>query len=430
MSDGSNIKILLVDDIPETRESIKKLLAFEPDFTVVGTASNGREGVEQAKQLRPDIVIMDINMPDMDGLEAAGLITKAVPATGVIMMSVQNDADYMRRAMLAGARNFLAKPVQMDELYSTIRNVYQQYESIRRQLELMKNQTYLVQESTTKESEGARAGHLIVVYSPQGGCGRTTIATNLASALMKEGIKVLLVDASIQFGDVSAFLNIQSQSTLIDLVESVDDLDTDLFDNIVATHDSGLKVLVAPHRPEQAELVKTNPGSVGKIVDAIRGNYDFVVVDTATSFDDVLLPILDKATRIVLVVTPTLPAMKNIRSVLELFDQLEYQKSKIILTLNRATDPGKKGAGLSAERIQAWLKHPVKVQFPVVDERYLLSAVNKGVPIIAAERDHNKPPVKQILELADLLYRDLMGEAEEEQPDSRKESRSPFRFGR
>src|SRR5690349_1691840 len=125
------IKIILVDDIAETRESIKKLLAFEQDFKVVGTAGNGREGVAIAKELRPDIIIMDINMPDMDGLEAAGLITKAVPTAGVIMMSVQDDADYMQKAMLAGARFFLTKPVGMDQLYSTIRSVYAQYEPIR-----------------------------------------------------------------------------------------------------------------------------------------------------------------------------------------------------------------------------------------------------------------------------------------------------------
>ena len=113
MAQGDEIKILLVDDIAETRESIKKLLAFESDFKVVGSASNGREGVELAKELRPDIIIMDINMPDMDGLEAASLVTKAVPTAGVIMMSVQNDSDYLNKAMLAGARFFLSKPVNI-----------------------------------------------------------------------------------------------------------------------------------------------------------------------------------------------------------------------------------------------------------------------------------------------------------------------------
>ncbi|RMG88981.1 MAG: DNA-binding response regulator, partial [Chloroflexi bacterium] len=154
------ITILLVDDIPETRENIKKLLAFEPDFKVVGAAANGREGVEMAKELRPDIIIMDINMPDMDGLQAANLITKAVPTAGVIMMSVQTDTDYIRKAMLAGARNFLAKPVNMDELYETVRNVYDQYEPIRQQMSQMSEM--ILDTSKKVRGEGERAGHIIV----------------------------------------------------------------------------------------------------------------------------------------------------------------------------------------------------------------------------------------------------------------------------
>ena len=122
-----------MDDIPEARENIKKLLAFEPDFKVIGTAGTGREGVDMAKEYQPDIIIMDINMPDMDGLQATDIIKKTVPMCAVIIMSVQNDTDYMRCAMLAGARDFLAKPINMDELYNTIRTVYRNTEDVRRQ---------------------------------------------------------------------------------------------------------------------------------------------------------------------------------------------------------------------------------------------------------------------------------------------------------
>jgi pilus assembly protein CpaE len=114
--EGEVINILLVDDIPDTLENIKKLISFEPDMAVVGTARTGSEGVAMAKKLRPNIIIMDINMPDMDGIQATTLITESLPTAAVIMMSVQNDPDYMRRAMLAGARNFLTKPIKMDEL--------------------------------------------------------------------------------------------------------------------------------------------------------------------------------------------------------------------------------------------------------------------------------------------------------------------------
>jgi pilus assembly protein CpaE len=422
-----SISILLVDDIAEARENVKKLLAFEQDFKVIGSASNGREAVQQAKELKPDIIIMDINMPDMDGLEAASLINKGVPTAGVIMMSVQNDQDYMRRAMMAGARYFLTKPPDMDELYSTIRSVYQQYEPIRLQMEYMGDR---VIEPTGASGDGDRAGHIIVVYSPQGGVGCTTIATNIASALMKEGIKVLLVDSDLQFADVSFFLNLTgSQSTIIDLADSVDDLDTELFENIVTTHDSGLKVLLGPTRPEHADALRENPAAVASILDSIANNYDFIVVDTSTAIDPTLVPILDLASKIVLVGSPTLVSVKNVRLVLDLFDQWEYPKDKTLFVLNHvATDRARKQATLTTERIESYLKRHVTEQIPQVEERLLLSAINKGVPIIAAERDQNKPPVKQLLHLSDEIFHALMGvrEAEGEEQSDPKKRRLPF----
>src|SRR5512143_105505 len=118
------IRVLVVDDIIETRENVRKLLFFEDDIEIVGTASNGREGVEQAGQLQPDVVLMDINMPGMDGIAASEAIAAQHPNVQVVMMSVQGEADYLRRSMLAGAREFLIKPFSSDELTSSIRQVY------------------------------------------------------------------------------------------------------------------------------------------------------------------------------------------------------------------------------------------------------------------------------------------------------------------
>lgn len=112
-----------------------------------------------------------------------------------------------------------------------------------------------------------RAGHVIVVYSPQGGAGTTTIATDLASGLMKEGIRVLLIDGDLQFGDIGAFLNLQSQTTMVDLADHIDDLDTDFFDSVVASHESGLKVLLGPQRPEQAEGLRQRPTAMSQIIE-------------------------------------------------------------------------------------------------------------------------------------------------------------------
>ena len=121
---ADQIRVLVVDDIPETRDHLTKLLGFESDIAVVGAAASGREAVEMAVRLSPDVVLMDINMPDMDGIAATEQLSASAPGAAVVMMSVQGEADYLRRSMLAGAREFLVKPFSSDELTASIRQVY------------------------------------------------------------------------------------------------------------------------------------------------------------------------------------------------------------------------------------------------------------------------------------------------------------------
>src|SRR3979411_804090 len=119
------IKVLIVDDIPSTLDNLQKLLSFEPDIQVVGTAVNGKEAIEQAKRSGPDIVLMDVNMPIVDGIQATETLAQEVPTSPVIIMSVQGERDYLRRAMQSGAREFLIKPFSGDELIARIRPLYQ-----------------------------------------------------------------------------------------------------------------------------------------------------------------------------------------------------------------------------------------------------------------------------------------------------------------
>src|ERR671937_2501130 len=141
------IKVLIVDDIPSTLDNLQKLLSFEPDITVVATAVNGKEGVEQAKKLAPDIVLMDVNMPIMDGIQATETLAQEAPNSPVIIMSVQGERDYLRRAMQSGAREFLIKPFSGDELIASIRRVYQ--------LE-QKKESFLAKSTTAAATAGAR----------------------------------------------------------------------------------------------------------------------------------------------------------------------------------------------------------------------------------------------------------------------------------
>ncbi|MBK8021360.1 MAG: response regulator [Chloroflexi bacterium] len=414
-----------MDDIAETRENIKKLLAFEEqEFRVVGSVGTGREAIKAAIETRPDIVIMDINMPDMDGITATGEISKRVPTAAVIMMSVQTDADYMKKAMQAGARQFLGKPIDTDELYSTIRAVYNSYKPFRDQAAAMQDMPVDVRKPQAPIGEpGTRAGHVIVVYSAQGGSGCTTIATNLASGLMKKNVRVLLVDANLQFGDVGVFLKLQSQSTLIDLVGKIEDLDTDFFDSVVATHDSGLKVLLGPLRPEFAEEVEAVPQAVSRMVEKIADGYDYVVIDTSRRVDEHLLSLTDIASKVLLVFNPTLAGIKNTKFVIELFDRLNYPPEKSLLVLNRVEDErSRQRVTIATEQIERFLKKQVFAKIPDA-EREVLGAVMKGVPIVAS-RDRSKSPVKEFVDLADHMATLLMGAAAEHD-SSESEERKP-----
>src|SRR5574342_198971 len=96
MPAGEKIRVVIVDDVSETRENVKKLLQFESDVEVVGIARTGKEAIQISQELSPDVVLMDINMPDMDGIAATEAIRARQPAVQVGILSVQRDQNYMR----------------------------------------------------------------------------------------------------------------------------------------------------------------------------------------------------------------------------------------------------------------------------------------------------------------------------------------------
>ncbi|MBM3180721.1 MAG: response regulator [Chloroflexi bacterium] len=230
-------RVLIVDDIAETRETIRKLLQFESDIDVVGAAKSGREGIQLAQELDPDVVLMDINMPDLDGIATTEEIRKKSPHIQIVILSVQGDQNYMRRAMLAGARDFLTKPPMGDELISAIRRAGEMAQTER--VKNAKQQFSASQAAGLLLSPNALTpvsnGKIITVYSPKGGTGCTTIAVNLAIALHNEDTRTVLVDANLQFGDVAVFVNEQGKNTILELAPRVDELDPDLVEEIL-TH--------------------------------------------------------------------------------------------------------------------------------------------------------------------------------------------------
>ncbi len=118
------ITVLLAEDHTVVREGLRALLKVEGDIEVVGEAETGRQAVQLTKKLRPDVVVMDIAMPLLNGLEATRRISKAVPASRVLILSAHGDDEYIRQAVMLGAAGYLIKQTSADLLSRAIREVH------------------------------------------------------------------------------------------------------------------------------------------------------------------------------------------------------------------------------------------------------------------------------------------------------------------
>ena len=267
---ADQIRVLVVDDIPETRDHLTKLLGFESDIDVVGAAASGREALEMAARLIPDVVLMDINMPDMDGIAATEQLASVVPGAAVVMMSVQGEADYLRRSMLAGAREFLVKPFSSDELTASIRQVSARERDKQSRIAVTA-MTAAAGAATngTRSGDPGEPGQVVAVFSPKGGVGRTTVAVNLAVAAATElGKKVVIMDGSFQFGDVGVLLNLNPKSkSIADLIPELEAGELESIDTFLINHTAGIRVLLAPPSPETAEMITA--GGVKKVLERV-----------------------------------------------------------------------------------------------------------------------------------------------------------------
>jgi DNA-binding NarL/FixJ family response regulator len=117
------IKLLLVDDHPVFRRGLQSLLESEPDFEIVGQGTNGIEAVEQVRELHPDVVIMDITMPEMDGISATRTITSEFPGTRIIALSIHGGKRFVENMLQAGAAGYILKDSVPEELVEGIRDV-------------------------------------------------------------------------------------------------------------------------------------------------------------------------------------------------------------------------------------------------------------------------------------------------------------------
>ncbi|MCJ7691103.1 MAG: response regulator [Clostridiaceae bacterium] len=357
----SKIKIIIADDIEETRNVIKKILTLENDFfEIVGEASNGEEVLKLIPNVKPDIILMDINMPILNGLEATEKITNQFPSVTVIIMSVQAESEYLKKAMFHGAKEYIIKPFNYEVLVNTILTTYEKY----------KNKAI----KAANFEEGQSTAKIITYFSSKGGVGKSILALNSAVALGHEyHKKTLLIDIDLQFGDISMLVNQYAEKTILDVIE---DGQLDSYENIkpyLYEYNENLDILFAPTKPEAAEYIGKD--SIEKMMKILKKHYDVIIIDTGINFNDSTLYMLDISEIVLFVATMEIVALKNTKLGLGVMQSLGYDKNKVKLIINSFTTK----YGISKTEIEGAFRDGIFAMIPE-EQNTVSTSVNKGKP--------------------------------------------------
>ncbi|HEU0027991.1 MAG TPA: response regulator [Ktedonobacterales bacterium] len=381
-SRGDFLRLLVVDDIPDTATNVQKLLHFERDIRVVGVAASGREALQKADQLRPDVILMDINLRDMDGLEVAEAIMRQWP-TCIVMMSVQSEPEYFNQAMAVGARGYLVKPFTSERLIRTLRKATENFVIPRAPM-------------TGAISGNIGLRKIVAVYSPKGGVGTSVLAANLAISIQQTTQKsVVLVDANLQNGDAHVLLNVNTSSSIDDLREA-SELDQDIINSTIVKHaESEIGLLRAPLAPESAEMYTSD--TMRAILVELRDHFDYVVVDTGSSYSEATLTVLEEADIIIGLTTLEVTAIHRVSQFFQIADRVGIDHSKIRLICNRV----EQYYGIKPNQVESQLRRRFLAQIPE-DEKLVIASTNRGVPFIITQR--GAPISRSIAELAKRVH--------------------------
>jgi pilus assembly protein CpaE len=360
------IQTVIIDKEKDSIKKISSLLKDVSDLEVIQTSST----LEDLKILLDDRMVSialigpSFDLNDLEKLLKAN--SNALRFVKVILLVTKTTADLLRKAIKLNIHDVLEFPFKFEDFNDSVERAVSTFSEITiEKLGVKKDEEDYFKKNAKK----------IVVFGTKGGSGKSFIATNLAIDLLEnKKNKVVLFDLNYQFGDIAIMLDLYPRNTIYDIVSVFDQLDEEMLNDFLTTHNSGIKVLPAPIDPTQNESISTE--MTKKIVDMLSKISDYVVIDTPSGFSDNVLALLDEIDYICMVASMDVPSIKNLKITLQVLDQLKFPKEKISIILNRADSK----VGITLEEIEDTLKRKIDIAIP--SNKIVPLTVNKGVPVI------------------------------------------------
>ncbi|HZP57445.1 MAG TPA: P-loop NTPase [Dehalococcoidia bacterium] len=359
-----NPEIVTIDPDLGSRAETKRAVQLA-HFSVIGEAGYGVEAVTVAKEHTPDVFLVAFEEPVALAVQTIEALADAAPAVPTIAYSSLADAGSVRRAMVAGARDFLIKPLKPEDLGRAVYGVLEQEE--RKRLR-----------AGGQAAESAARGTVITIFGAKGGIGKTTISTNLATTLAKiTGANVCLLDMDTRFGDVAIMMDIAVEASIADVARHIDDLDRDKIRDYLVKHHSGVNILPAPLHP--TEWRNLTPQHIEKIVEMLAQTHDYVVIDTPGTFNELIATTLELANLILLVTSMDIASIKDTALALEMLRAAGVSEDKVKLTINHSTAAN----SLREDDVARVLEYEVFWRIP--HDLAVSSSTQLGQPIVIAK---------------------------------------------
>jgi len=320
-----------------------------------------RSGMVEVVDTTPDVLVW--NLPhDADGLPAEMRIALAdAHGPAIVALTDSHPSRWFDEALALGVDEVVCLPQQPESLGMAVAKA-----------KAMRSRRIIAAPVLAKG--GNRSAHVFTVFSTKGGSGKTVIATNLAVCFARQGKRTLLIDFDLHSGDDALVLGLSPRWTILDLVQSPGDLDSEKLAGFVTRHSSGVDLLPAPTRPDEEELVDVD--RLEPLLSVARQSYDAVVIDTSSQFSPATLLAIDHTDSLVLVGASDVPTIKSLKIALETLELLEMDVKDVRILMNRS------GArvGLDDRDVERTLRR--EITYTLASDKAIPISVNRGQPVV------------------------------------------------